>query len=212
MITYILACKDPFFISDMETHLSQQENLFHCEKCNIDCPIRASHCKECGKCVLRRDHHCPFLGKCVGMGNHMYFLLFLLFLSIFDVKTCIVFAKSMIDDLEFGRWLITSLPCTICLFMAVISIIQPVLLFPVHLYFAFANITTWESARKTQITYLSSWNLRLSPFSRGLISNIWEFITMRWKKPSYSVPVSEEELKQWREDNSFLSNDRYECC
>ena len=212
MLSYIFACSDPFYLISEESQLDQIEQLFFCQTCKLHCPLRASHCHDCNKCVLRRDHHCPFLGKCVGMGNHLYFIIFLFFIIIFDSYSLFVFSNSMKDDQKIEVWLITSLPCSLSFFISILSIFQPIILLPTHLYYAFSNITTWELSRSKRITYLSNWIYRISPFSHGLLNNFWEFIIMRWSKPLYYIPITEDEIFMWKEDNSCVSNDNYECC
>ncbi|KAL3319265.1 Palmitoyltransferase [Cichlidogyrus casuarinus] len=55
-----------------------------CSKCRLLRPARAHHCRVCQKCVCKMDHHCPWICNCVGQGNMKYFLLFLLYLAIFN--------------------------------------------------------------------------------------------------------------------------------
>uniref|UniRef100_A0A8D2LAF4 Palmitoyltransferase n=1 Tax=Varanus komodoensis TaxID=61221 RepID=A0A8D2LAF4_VARKO len=39
----------------------------------------------CNSCVARYDQHCIWIGQCIGVGNHCYFVLFLLFLSVVNI-------------------------------------------------------------------------------------------------------------------------------
>ena len=211
MIFYKKSTGSPYYVSNDEAELDNAENLFYCEKCQHYCPLRASHCKHCNKCVLRKDHHCPFLDQCVGMGNHFYFLIFLGLLIIYDSLTIYIFSNSMKDDQDLEDWFVSSLPCNIAYFGAMISIFQPIILFPTHLYLAFTNQTTWELLKGTSISYLSHWHHAMGPFSRGLLKNFTEFCIMHITRPSYKVPTTEEEMDQWKYDNSFITNDKYDC-
>lgn len=212
MTFYQLACGGPGFIDSEDNQPLECENLFFCQKCQKYIPVRASHCKECDKCVLRRDHHCPFLGICIGMNNHFYFLVYLFFENIFCIMSIQNYIPGMKDGLPFVKWLYTSLPSTTFLCLSMVIIIQPILLFPFHVYLMFSNRTTWELMKKPTISYLRKWFYSMSPFSHGLINNAKEFITMRWTHPIYSIPASDEDFAQWRADNSCVSNDKYECC
>uniref|UniRef100_A0A8D2Q536 Palmitoyltransferase n=1 Tax=Varanus komodoensis TaxID=61221 RepID=A0A8D2Q536_VARKO len=48
-------------------------------------PLRSMHCSICNSCVARYDQHCIWIGQCIGVGNHCYFVLFLLFLSVVNI-------------------------------------------------------------------------------------------------------------------------------
>merc|ERR1712032_696318 len=66
------ACRtDPGIITPMNA-----EEL--CKICEIAKPARSKHCGLCNVCVARFDHHCIWLNNCVGVGNHKWFLAFLL--------------------------------------------------------------------------------------------------------------------------------------
>ena len=118
----------------------------------------------------------------------------------------------MKDDQDLEEWLVSTLPCDIAYFGAMISVFQPLILFPAHLYMAFMNVTTWESIKGSTISYLKNWTNTMSPFSKGLTGNFVEFCTMNRTRPSYRVPKTQEELAEWKSNNHFLSNDRYDCC
>lgn len=62
----------------------------YCQKCHILKPDRAHHCSICNKCILKMDHHCPWIGSCVGYRNHKYFLLFLFYLTVYCLGSCVL--------------------------------------------------------------------------------------------------------------------------
>ncbi|XP_044293136.1 palmitoyltransferase ZDHHC13 isoform X3 [Varanus komodoensis] len=56
-----------------------------CTSCLVKKPLRSMHCSICNSCVARYDQHCIWIGQCIGVGNHCYFVLFLLFLSVVNI-------------------------------------------------------------------------------------------------------------------------------
>ena len=50
----------------------------YCVKCKAFKPSRAHHCSACRRCIIKMDHHCPWVNNCIGIGNHKYFLQFIL--------------------------------------------------------------------------------------------------------------------------------------
>ncbi|KAI5539943.1 cysteine S-palmitoyltransferase protein [Trichomonas vaginalis G3] len=118
----------------------------------------------------------------------------------------------MKDDQPFDEWLRYSLLPNFAFYGAIISLIQPVLLLPLHTFLILSNKTTWEILKGKEITYLTNWKLRLSPFSHGMIQNIREFCFMRWEVPVYKVPFTPEEMEQYKADNSCIMNDTCNCC
>ena len=188
------------------------EHYTYCSICNITPPLRSVHCKKCGKCVLRRDHHCPWLGICVGLKNHFFFVLYLFFDSItFFIFIRESYPVTKLNDDSFIRWFFTSFLCAIICAIGVFGFLQTIFLLPFHIFLALMNKTTWESLKASKTPYLKEWYSSIGPFSRGILLNIKEFITMRWDIPLYQYPFGPR-LEQWKEENSFLVNDKYECC
>ncbi|XP_037755893.1 palmitoyltransferase ZDHHC13 isoform X6 [Chelonia mydas] len=56
-----------------------------CTSCLVKKPLRSMHCIACNSCTAKYDQHCLWTGQCIGVGNHYYFILFLLFLTMVGV-------------------------------------------------------------------------------------------------------------------------------
>jgi hypothetical protein len=211
--SYYLATTGPGFVTDDEASLLTGDSNVVCPTCNVIPPIRASHCKHCGHCVLRRDHHCVWLGICVGMDNHVFFILFLFF------ETLLMFrfireawpVTQGGQDIPFIQWLATSFCCSVIVAASAFGLFQTLILLPMHIVLVLLNRTTWELIKGGSVEYLKNWRSGFSPFSRGIIGNVKEFLTMRRLHPKYEIPIGDA-LEQWRRENSFLVNDSYECC
>lgn len=64
-----------------------------CLKCDAYKPPRTHHCSICRRCVVKLDHHCPWINNCVALGNHKFFLLFLLYVFMASIYALtIIFA------------------------------------------------------------------------------------------------------------------------
>lgn len=54
----------------------------YCRYCMVYKLEGTHHCRVCARCVHHLDHHCVWVGQCVGVGNHKYYVLFLLYLAL----------------------------------------------------------------------------------------------------------------------------------
>ena len=88
---YCLTLIDPGYVPLKKDFLGLMERLvdenFHMDYICINCenlhPENSMHCNYCNKCVQGYDHHCTFVNNCLGYKNHKYFLLFLLFFTLY---------------------------------------------------------------------------------------------------------------------------------
>jgi len=62
--------------------IQQGFDMRFCRHCQVFQPPRCYHCSKCDTCVCRMDHHCVFINNCVGIGNHRFFLQFLVWLMV----------------------------------------------------------------------------------------------------------------------------------
>jgi palmitoyltransferase ZDHHC4 len=91
-VTFVLACKvSPGVITEENwpcyMHNKYDGTLYvagkACSTCKTPKPARSKHCSMCGFCVPTSDHHCVWLNQCVGEHNYKYFLLFLIYHTVF---------------------------------------------------------------------------------------------------------------------------------
>lgn len=212
LVFYSKAIRNTSFIESSEEAPVNTDGLHYCEFCKFYVPLRASHCRSCNKCILRKDHHCPCVGTCIGMNNHLYFLLTMIFAVLFSLRSMSSLKSGMIDGMSLSEWLYMSLPCTGMWCFSLLVMLQPVLLIPMHAYLALSNVTTREFLKGKKLSYLKDWHHFQSPFSKGPLRNLAEFVTMHRRRPVYSVPSTEDSLEQWRMDNFICANDYYQCC
>lgn len=212
IVTNILTVRSPYYVAGDDVSISLGDNMQFCRECNNFCPVRAVHCKKCKRCIWRKDHHCTMLGQCIGMGNHLSYLLFLVAIIIFDLHSIRIYQHSIRDETPPLKWLYTSLPCSICLFASYLSIIQPIFLLPFHIFLISVNKTTYEFLKGSKAYYLKDWKYYLSPFSKGIIGNYIDFLTMARRRPVYRLPSTDKELDEWLNNNSCITNQAYELC
>lgn len=67
--------------------MKQFDPVLLCPDCEIIRTDRSRHCSICNQCVERFDHHCPWINNCVGIGNHKYFMSFLLCMLVLLLTT-----------------------------------------------------------------------------------------------------------------------------
>ena len=90
---YCLTLIDPGYVPIKRDFLGLMERLvdeeLHLDYICINCenlrPENTMHCNYCNKCVQGFDHHCTFVNNCLGYKNHRYFLLFLIFFTLYMV-------------------------------------------------------------------------------------------------------------------------------
>ena len=91
ILFYCMTLIDPGYVPLKKDFLGLMERLvdeeLHLDYICINCenlrPENTMHCNYCNKCVQGFDHHCTFVNNCLGYKNHKYFLLFLVFFTLY---------------------------------------------------------------------------------------------------------------------------------
>lgn len=191
LVFFTKSCSSPGFATDeVQDDKTPITDKFFCKYCNIYAPLRASHCHNCNKCILRRDHHCPWTNICIGRDNHLYFFGF----SFFEFFSQTVPTVDLY--FHFIRYLNTSdhysasvvLPYITIIMVATYGSYMSFRLASYNIQTIYFNLTTWERARRNQISYLKIYPKDYSPFDKGLIGNIIEICTMKKKKMTWELP------------------------
>lgn len=137
IVMYILSVNE---VEALQTVSRTQEDE-RCDVCNLVCPNHSKHCRICARCTLRFDHHCVWLNTCIGAGNHLTFLLLLIFITMHGVYFLVVryehnaYYSPLVDSSVLNG-------VTLHVIFCVISILGLLLL---QLYqLVFLGITTYE--------------------------------------------------------------------
>lgn len=195
------AAKSKF--EDMDLSLGQTivTEIRYCVVCKTEQPLRAKHCKDCGVCVTLHDHHCPWLGVCIGEKTRCYFYGYLCLevtllwstLLLVGLRQAVVAFQSEPTVLQWLKrnGLLLGVTVVVGFFTLMVSC-----LLGFHTYLAACNLTTCtlhpgEVASWSRISYLKQWPRAYgSPFSKGLLSNLYFYCCRRVPKPfnTWSLP------------------------
>ena len=88
---------------DFQRVLDHTDPLNLCPDCKIIRTQRSRHCNICNRCVERFDHHCPYINNCVGHRNHVYFLLFVIFIVVNIAFHLLLTIWSLVEFVEEGN-------------------------------------------------------------------------------------------------------------
>lgn len=185
------SCNSPGFANDeLQEDVGPNTDRFFCKYCNLYAPIRASHCHNCKKCVIRRDHHCPWTNICVGRDNHVYFFFFSFFEFFSQTVPTVDLYYHFIRYLIISKYyeLSVILPYVIIIMVATYGSQMSFRLASYNFNTIYYNLTTWERARRSQISYLKCLPEGYSPFDKGIVGNLVEFFTMKEKKMKWEIP------------------------
>ncbi|XP_076025148.1 palmitoyltransferase ZDHHC20-B-like [Genypterus blacodes] len=121
----------------------------YCDHCQIIKPDRCHHCSTCEMCVLKMDHHCPWVNNCVGFSNYKYFILFLVYATLYCAVLCATVTQYFIKF-----WTKTQVPDSNAKFhilflfiVAAMFFISILSLLSYHLWLVGKNRTTIEAFR-----------------------------------------------------------------
>lgn len=154
---------DDSFVLSSITAGSEEGQGSYCRRCQNIRPDRAHHCSSCKRCVLKMDHHCPWLATCIGMFNYKFFVLFLVYVSLF-CYACFAISlhyifNEVIDRLE--QLDEVDAPISVFLLVVLSGILGIVLTAFTgwHLSLVFRNLTTIENLEEPR--YVSPLRERL---------------------------------------------------
>ena len=115
------------------------ENDSRCTDCNLVRPSHAKHCRHCEKCIVQFDHHCVWLDSCIGAGNHLSFLLLLVFVAfhgLYFISICLFFSETL-----HGAALLHVILCTTAVLVLLL----------VQMYqITFLGLTTYERIKRVR--------------------------------------------------------------
>ncbi|XP_015279899.1 PREDICTED: palmitoyltransferase ZDHHC13 [Gekko japonicus] len=164
-----------------------------CTSCLVKKPLRSMHCHSCDSCVARYDQHCIWIGRCIGVGNHCYFVLFLLFLTMVNIwalyGTVLYWSEHCtVTYQKDGAWtsftqIVSCSPWVLYIFTLVsFHTSWASLLLVLQLYqIAFLGLTSheritlWRQSNRSKHPV----SLRKTPYNHGCLQNLADFFQCR---------------------------------
>ncbi|XP_042324636.1 palmitoyltransferase ZDHHC13 isoform X2 [Sceloporus undulatus] len=164
-----------------------------CTSCLVKKPLRSMHCHACNSCVARYDQHCIWTGQCIGVGNHSYFLLFLLFMTIVNIwglyGTILYWSEHCTTTYQQdGAWtsftqIVSCSPWVLYIFILIcFHTSWATLLLVLQLYqitflglTSHERITLWRQNKHSKHPV----SLRKTPYNHGCLQNIADFFQCR---------------------------------
>ncbi|NWX97529.1 ZDH13 Palmitoyltransferase, partial [Nothoprocta ornata] len=164
-----------------------------CTSCLVKKPLRSIHCLACDSCIARYDQHSLWFGQCIGVGNHRYYVSFLLFLSLTGVwllyGTLLYWSNHCTTSYrEDGAWtyftqLVYCSPWVFYIFtLACFHTMWASLLLITQLYqVAFLGLTSYERMNLLMQSKSSKQpiSLRRTPYNLGCFQNLADFFQCR---------------------------------
>ncbi|GMI41278.1 hypothetical protein TrCOL_g7652 [Triparma columacea] len=167
-----------------------------CHTCHIVRPLRSKHCRVKRKCTLMFDHYCPFVGNGVGMGNYMYFILYLTFHCLAMVGYNITMVKYL--HRNGWDWMVGTLGVYVGMFL-----LPGLGMVSYHIQLIAKNLTTNEHANLFRYKYLHDSGGRYrNPWDQGIMGNLYE----RFINPSERCYVIPGDGDREGEKDDLLAN------
>lgn len=171
-VTFCLltSCTNPEFkavkvVPSEESEPDPEANAkIDCPICHQKVPDSSKHCGNCNKWVPGFDHHWQWLNTWIGQKNYKFFILFVIFYSLFGILVIIQGMSVIVGQNEESTMLygdqgqtVRYLVAIICALLVILSL--PVLIFWIgllwfHIYLRINNLTTYEFItirRKTRL-------------------------------------------------------------
>lgn len=178
-----------------------------CASCKLVQAVRVKHCKRCGHCVLGYDHHCHWLGTCIGHQNKLHFFIFL----VVEWSLCLAGLHNSLSAIRFrqGHWHWQQGVALASFFVmfACLLFISSMLVY--QTYLILVNQTSYESHMWSRVPYLKPFKDHQSPFSRGPLTNFWNFIC---QSPEYNMMVPQHTSTGSTSSCLLWENQLYSCC
>jgi len=179
--------KLPYFFN-AETQTTHWEIPKFCATCNVQRPPRSKHCSSCDNCVDRFDHHCPWVGNCIGRRNYVFFIWFLVSISVLD--TILTFSTGChtiqcVHNNTMKSW-------SFVLSLALSSYGAFMLLSVVSLLFYHLNLIRLNQTTNERIK--GEYAAKENPYNKGCWMNYYTLCCLE-PRPKSSLPVMTEEVE-----------------